>query len=209
MYNFGYIKSELDGTEERYKTSSVIELPKEYSYVNDLPPVMNQGNNPICVTCSCAAYLNWKIGMEKAKAVDAGVKVFEIYNSKTNPGDGMTYKGAFDFLIRKGVNSNEGLLKIGGYALVKGPKHLKSALIENGPCFGALMVYGNRYGEIDTEFWKKSDRCMGGHAISIVGYTEEGFIIRNSWGKGFGKDGYVLLKNSDFGDFLEIWTVIK
>lgn len=45
---------------------------------------------------------------------------------------------------------------------------------------------------------------MGGHAISIVGYTDEGFIIRNSWGKSFGKNGYALLKNQDFGEFLEI-----
>ena len=209
MYNFGYIKSELDGSEDKYRLSTNMELLKEFSYINDLPPVMNQGSNPICVTCSCSAYLNWKVGMEKAKPIDAGVNLFEIYNAKSNVGDGMTYKAAFDFLVRKGVHSNEGLLKIGGYALVKGPRHLKGALIENGPCFGALMVYGNRYGEMDDEFWKKTDNCMGGHAISIVGYTEEGFIIRNSWGKGYGKNGYILLKNQDFGDFLEIWTVIK
>lgn len=209
MVNFGYIKSELDGTENKFSMSKSLELPREFSYINDLPPVMNQGDQPICVTCSCSAYLNWKVGMEKGMAIDAGVNLAEIYNSKTNAGDGMTYKAAFDFLTRKGVHSKEGLLKIGGYALVKGPRHLKGALIENGPCFGALFVYANRYNDVNDEFWKKTDRCVGGHAISIVGYTDEGFIIRNSWGKGFGKNGYVLLKNQDFGEFLEIWTIIK
>jgi hypothetical protein len=30
----------------------------------------------------------------------------------------------------------------------------------------------------------------GGHAVTIVGYTSEGFIIKNSWGRGWGMDGY-------------------
>ncbi len=30
----------------------------------------------------------------------------------------------------------------------------------------------------------------GGHAVTIVGYTSEGFIIKNSWGRGWGMEGY-------------------
>ncbi|MEM9108887.1 MAG: C1 family peptidase [Planctomycetota bacterium] len=33
-------------------------------------------------------------------------------------------------------------------------------------------------------------RRWGGHAVAIVGYNSDGFIIRNSWGAGWGKDGY-------------------
>ena len=29
-----------------------------------------------------------------------------------------------------------------------------------------------------------------GHACALVGYTEAGFIIRNSWGRDWGRDGY-------------------
>ena len=35
---------------------------------------------------------------------------------------------------------------------------------------------------------KKSAR--GGHAVSIVGYTPTHFIIRNSWGTGWGHKGF-------------------
>src|SRR5262249_43422960 len=38
----------------------------------------------------------------------------------------------------------------------------------------------------------------GGHAIAIVGYCREGFIIQNSWGKGWGAGGFALLPYEDF-----------
>ena len=38
----------------------------------------------------------------------------------------------------------------------------------------------------------------GGHAFAIVGYTPEGFIVRNSWGKGWGTGGLALLSYQDW-----------
>jgi hypothetical protein len=34
----------------------------------------------------------------------------------------------------------------------------------------------------------------GGHAVTVVGYTDEGFIIKNSWGRGWGMDGYGIVR---------------
>lgn len=34
---------------------------------------------------------------------------------------------------------------------------------------------------------------LGGHAMTIVGYNTEGFIVKNSWGKNFGDNGYVVI----------------
>ena len=31
------------------------------------------------------------------------------------------------------------------------------------------------------------------HAVQLVGYTEDAWILRNSWATGWGKDGYMLL----------------
>lgn len=33
----------------------------------------------------------------------------------------------------------------------------------------------------------------GGHAVTIVGYNEDGFIIKNSWGSGWGDRGYAII----------------
>ena len=49
----------------------------------------------------------------------------------------------------------------------------------------------------------------GGHAVAIIGYDKEGFIIRNSWGTMYGIDGYYHLKYEDFNNsFYEIWTMV-
>ena len=34
------------------------------------------------------------------------------------------------------------------------------------------------------------DTARGGHAICLVGYTADGFIVRNSWGPGWGDGGF-------------------
>jgi hypothetical protein len=41
-------------------------------------------------------------------------------------------------------------------------------------------------------------RADGGHAISVVGYTNEGFIIQNSWGPTWGAGGFALLPYEDW-----------
>lgn len=44
----------------------------------------------------------------------------------------------------------------------------------------------------------RKGRADGGHAIAIVGYTEEGFIIQNSWGPDWGMRGFALLPYEDY-----------
>jgi hypothetical protein len=42
----------------------------------------------------------------------------------------------------------------------------------------------------------------------VVGYNEEGFIIRNSWGDDWGTDGYTVFPYDHWGLHREIWTTI-
>jgi hypothetical protein len=41
---------------------------------------------------------------------------------------------------------------------------------------------------------------IGGHAFSLVGYNEIGFLVQNSWGKTWGKDGFATLPYEDWLD---------
>ena len=39
---------------------------------------------------------------------------------------------------------------------------------------------------------------VGGHAFAFVGYTREGFIVQNSWGPGWGVQGFAILPFTDW-----------
>jgi hypothetical protein len=45
---------------------------------------------------------------------------------------------------------------------------------------------------------ERKGRAANGHAVAIVGYTDEGFIIQNSWGENWGERGFALLPYQDF-----------
>lgn len=201
---FGFKPTEFDGTEHVFE-SDVITLPKKYSYKKYLPGVYDQGSDSICVPCSISAYLNWRTNLTDGSKKDNKINYFQIYNSKTTEGDGMTFKEALHFLRHNGVKSKAGVLKIDNYSIIKSGFFLKTAIVTNGPCVGALPVYNN-----EDEFWIKrsGDVLLGYHAISICGYDEGGYIIRNSWGRGFADNGYTYLKEEDINRFVEIWTIV-
>lgn len=206
MKNYGFKKSVIDGTEHTLKLPESLDMPVAYTYEDILPKVIDQGDDPICVPCSISSYLNWRENLSHGEAIDNRVNLFEIYAQKTNDGEGMTYKEAFRYLRHHGVSSNKGILKIGEYAFIKNPVELQFAILSNGPCFGALPVYNGT-----RTFWKRQntfEKLLGYHAIALVGYTENGFIIRNSWGTGFGENGYTLISYEDFGKLLEAWSVV-
>lgn len=205
---FGFEPSMLDGSEYIFGAGGGMpqtNLPNTYSYKRFLPGVLNQGSESICVPCSVSAYLNWRENLQTGSKKDNRIDYHEIYDIRTNNGEGMTFKEAFHYLRHHGVSSKCGNLKINEYAMVKNLLLLKMALVMNGPCVGALPVYNDR-----SEFWDKSpgDGFYGYHAISIVGYNEDGFIIRNSWGSGFANNGYTMIRYEDFNKLLEIWTII-
>lgn len=203
--NLGLIPSKIDGSEILFACPQGSILPEKYSYKNFLPQVINQGRLSICVPCSVSAYLNWKENTKNGSNNDNSVALFDIYKSRKNKGEGMTYKDAFRYLRHEGVESAAGKMMIETYGKVNNLKDLKFAIIANGPCFGALPVYSD-----DCDFWKQKSgqKFQGYHAISIIGYNEEGFIIRNSWGTTFCDNGNTIIKYDDFKLLLEIWTVI-
>jgi hypothetical protein len=203
---FGFKPSIIDGTERIFDTIDKIELPENYTFKAYMPPVINQGEDSICVPCSVSTYLNWKENLKSGEVKDNKVSLFEIYDSRETDGEGMTFKDAFKYLKHKGVSSKAGKLKISAYGKINNPLALKYAIVMNGPCFGALPVYSDDY-----DFWNKKpgDTLLGYHAISIIGYDEEGFFIRNSWGTSFGDRGYTKIKNSELDEMLELWTIIE
>jgi len=59
-----------------------------------------------------------------------------------------------------------------------------------------------------------SEALLGGHAVLAVGYDDAStrFVVRNSWGSGWGQDGYFTIPYSyltDRGLASDFWTIAK
>lgn len=201
---FGYVKSQLDGTEQIMSTPPEgVDLPNEYSYYKVMSKVLDQGQKPICVPCSISTVINWKINMEDMKVKDHDVNVIKFFKEAGGTEDGMTFKDALHYLRHNGAETDKGNYKIDQYAMIGSIPVLKYALVMNGPCIAGLPVRDS----YAYDFWN-GEGFEGGHAIAIIGYTNEGFIIRNSWGTSYGESGYSILPYADFENFYEIWTIL-
>ena len=65
---------------------------------------------------------------------------------------------------------------------------------------------------LDALALRPGERVLGGHAVMAVGYDDEQrhFITRNSWGSGWGQDGYFLMPYHYLHDpnlAADFWTV--
>ena len=205
--NYGFIPTLITDKTVRYQVPKPMNIPVKFSYRPFLSPITDQGSNPYCIPHSIATWLNWKMNTKKGLTIDNHIRYGDIYKGKKSMfGEGMTYQEAFDLLKTKGVKTDSGIVKIKDAGFISSHMLLKAALLANGPCFGALPVYDTEM----QEFWKKTRmKPEGWHSITIVGWNEKGYIIRNSWGTGYADCGYVLLPYEDISSFRELWTILS
>ena len=79
------------------------------------------------------------------------------------------------------VNAKEH--KISKYVRVVTTSDIKYSLMEYGPIMGAIMWYDENKFNKQTNILEKGKTLDGGHAIVVRGWTEDGWICQNSWGK--------------------------
>ena len=200
IYGTGCLKSKLTGTERKY-TAAKSQLPAVYSYVNSMSPILDQGSTYKCVAYATTAYLDWRKNKKEGDNNGKQFNLDKLYSiRKDKKANGMSIKEALEYLYKTGLNN----MKIPGYAIIQSEYYLKHTLVTNGPCLAALPTYQEH---INFDFWNGST-FLGGHCILIVGYTPDSFIIRNSWGKSYGKNGYYEIPLSEFSKFYEIWTIL-
>lgn len=65
-----------------------------------------------------------------------------------------------------------------------------------GPVTATMKVYEDFYSYTSGVYEHTSGSYRGGHAVTIVGYDDSGqyWIVKNSWGTGWGEDGYFRIK---------------
>lgn len=77
---------------------------------------------------------------------------------------------------------------------------LQSAILEVGAIYASANVHKGWFlkktkAPVVIPFDAKD---VGGHAFALVGYTEDGFIVQNSWGPDWGYHGFAILSYEDW-----------
>jgi hypothetical protein len=183
--------------------------------VRPVAPILNQGDTPQCVAFSAA-----------------GLKAHQDYNDPivgkwwdfdeprffTAIGGGPN--GAY---IRSAMSE---LLKVGyppvGQLTLAG-EHRIAAYYEVPVNVAAIKETIYQFGEVlFGSFWYNSwfkttvggilpapDVRAGGHAIRCVGWDDsKGFLLANSWGTGWGVDGYCWMPYARLSSVFEVWKAV-
>ena len=217
--NYGYIpsqKSSKDLSADILFGASIQSIPDEYQIKKYSGRVLNQEAMPMCSACAALNNVEWRFYMNDVNhPIDLSEEY--LYSQRSNfPSAGMIPRNTFEILKNNGVCTYQSykdkdnskiaeeckIYRIKGFARIEDYETIKKCLITNGPVYIALPVKNDS----SPEFWN-GNKSLGGHAISIVGYDKEGFIIKNSWGMNFGSSGYCKLKYKDQKNILEAWTL--
>lgn len=97
--------------------------------------------------------------------------------------------------------------------------HLKQAISSGHPFVFGIAVYDSFESEETAKTGivtlpLSSEKCVGGHAVCAIGYDDakKAFIVRNSWGTGWGDKGYFYLPYSYITNHnlaYDFWKIIK
>ena len=200
-------------------------LPRYFDLRKKLNKPRNQGYQGTCAAHVAACMKEWQ---ERKDVGFSGYMSSQfIYNNRNNQtSSGMYGRDVMNILKNKGCCSEDTYpyetietsseidkkvfdeadnYKIKGYARVNTINSLKRALVVNGPCYISFPVYN-----YSNYMWRqyKGEKKLGGHAMTVVGYDKRGFIIRNSWGQLWDKNGHCHYPYGDWGSHYEVWTTV-
>ena len=237
-YILNACKSSEDKRDWIYQNKNKNNLPSSIDYRNQLQPVRNQGSQGTCYaqSAACMKELQEKsdFGLNEHLSPQFFYNNRDYWNNGQQDGDdlnedyGMTGRDVMRILKNIGICKESeypyGTIekiedipahlkvrsldhKIKNYARIDSLNDLKSSLVQNGACLIAFPVYN-----YTDQMWiqNNDEKMNGGHAMAVVGYNDKKkhFIIRNSWGKYWGDEGYCYYKYKDWNSHWECWTTI-
>ena len=184
---------------DSFPLSSVMEKDIEFQAPNKIDhrelciPTNNQGQTSECTGYSTAGYIEIKHWQKKhfpkqydASLIYKGAK--EIDNFK---GNGSWVK----YTVQSAINN--GMIK-GDISFVSPTRmDLKFAIMEYGACIGSLSIT-NEWNQVYIKDGRivnlgNNSHSIGGHAVLLCGFDQEGVYIQNSWGTEWGIYGFGLL----------------
>jgi C1A family cysteine protease len=86
---------------------------------------------------------------------------------------------------------------------------MKNWLTSSGPLIACMTVYEDFSSYKSGVYSHVSGKEVGGHCVCIIGYddAQQCWIAKNSWGPGWGDNGFVRIAYGNVGIDAEMWTV--
>jgi len=77
---------------------------------------------------------------------------------------------------------------------------MQAAIVEVGAIYCSADVHEGWWMRTTRtlEVMNHSNKMIGGHAFCIIGYTQDGFIVQNSWSDSWGWNGFAVVSYSDW-----------
>ena len=174
--------------------TKAVELPE--AYLIPMGQVYDQGSSSMCAVYALADL------MERAYNINGSFNKGELYGLRSTQ-DGMMLSELFSLAKEHGFTKKQETYKVHEYFKLGTSDDIKKAIVSMFGVIIGIPVYN--YG---PSFWLGSD-LLGYHAVPLIGYNNTGFIVKNSWGIGWGNNGIATLPYEEAVDsILEAWTFI-
>ena len=119
----------------------------------------------------------WDYVADKGGLVEQSKYKYHAKDETCNPGDNERYGAIEKGHTNLGNNANLNTIR---------------SAVNTHPV--AMAAYASNWSSYTGGIFKCGFYFQVNHAITIVGYTDEYWLVRNSWGKRWGEDGYMKLK---------------
>lgn len=211
----GCMPSPPDDRDYTVETVALAAPPLPETYLCDSMKVLNQGSVGSCVAHACATALGYgelASGMNNAHDFSRGF-IYGNRKATDYQGEGMYVRQALKQLnhcgdceysdfpynetypkVKARIEANRDNLlnkaepfKIVNYFRCYSNDEVKRALLNQGAVVISIPVYSSFSAECPIP--SKNDKYEGGHAMCVIGWDKTGWIIQNSWSKGWGKKG--------------------
>jgi hypothetical protein len=197
-------------------------------YLKIAPPIAKQGQAKDCVAHALVGIAELFARREKGMHVDLSPGFLFKVGRPEEQKDGMYIRQALKVLHKRGVCTSElypyrgrnkdpwprdaafenaHQFRVANYARINSLQTAKECLVDFGPLIVVFPVYDKN----SPFFWQNT---LGPqpppplHAVSLFGWTAEGFVIRNSWGEEWLNNGYGIYPFSHWGMHREMWSIV-
>jgi hypothetical protein len=219
------VRADTPDIRDRYYEPALVQLASQIDRRGG--SVMDQGNEGACTGFALAAAINL-LNMKRGQSFDASPRMLYEMAQRHDEWPGEDYEGAScrgairgwsnmgvcsdddwkftdehkELTIKRAMAARENPLGA-YYRLRPNIVDYHAALNEVDAIYVSARVHSGWFNPKGDDghglaVVQPNPDHAGGHAFAIVGYNSVGFIVQNSWGEGWGSDGFAIWQYADW-----------